>query len=188
MNIPKKVKEPRKPEPMKQTFPKEGPSMFSLLPWRTKQTELGFKLPPNPYGEFPVILNRMRQGFESLMHRLYEEMPFPNLGVPGTWPWGLDVVDEGEKIIVKAEAPGFEPDDFDVRVQNGNLILRAHKKTEKEEAGGLFWEEHGCYQLVALPPGIEPEKVEAQYHNGVLCICFPKTKEGKGKRIPIKGL
>jgi HSP20 family protein len=188
MNFPKKVKEPHKPEPMKQTFPKEGRSMFSLLPWRTKQSEMACKFPPSPYGEFPVILNRMRQGFEHMMNRLYEEMPFPTFGVPGTWPWGFDVVDEGNTIVVKAEAPGFEPEDFDVRVENNNLILRAHKEQKKEEGGGHFWGEHCCYQLVALPPGIEAEKVEAQYHNGVLCMTFPKTKEGKGKRVPIKGV
>jgi HSP20 family molecular chaperone IbpA len=37
-----------------------------------------------------------------------------------------------------------------------------------------------------LPPGINREKVEAKYHNGVLLVRLPKTPEGKGQRIPVQ--
>jgi len=39
---------------------------------------------------------------------------------------------------------------------------------------------------MALPPGIEKEKIEARYHSGVLSVTIPKTKEGRGKKIAVK--
>jgi HSP20 family molecular chaperone IbpA len=48
------------------------------------------------------------------------------------------------------------------------------------------WEKRECYEAVTLPPGIDPEKVNARYHNGVLTVAFLKTEEGKARRIPVK--
>jgi len=40
---------------------------------------------------------------------------------------------------------------------------------------------------VTVPPGIDKDKVEARYHNGVLTITLPKTPEAKGRRVAVKG-
>ncbi|MEX2307265.1 MAG: Hsp20/alpha crystallin family protein [Pirellulales bacterium] len=103
------------------------------------------------------------------------------------WNWGLEVEEEDESVVVRAEAPGFEADDFDVRVEDNRLVLRASKKVEtKDEKGKLReYREQECYDSVSLPAGIDKEKVDAKFHNGVLTVTLPKTADSKAKRIPV---
>ena len=96
--------------------------------------------------------------------------------------------DEDENIVVRAEAPGFEADDFDICVEDGRLIMRAAKKVETKDDKGKVQEtrEQECYESVSLPASIEKDKVDATYHNGVLTVKLPKTPAAKAKRIPVK--
>jgi HSP20 family protein len=139
-----------------------------------------------PLREFPFFLSRMRDEFDRLMDRL--SLQWPGLQEGDGWRWGVDVRDEDDAVIVEAEAPGFEPGDFDVQVSDNRLVLRASKKVETKDEKGKVQEyrEHKCYESVTLPTGIDKGKVEAKYHNGVLAINLPKTAEGKAKRITVK--
>ena len=48
------------------------------------------------------------------------------------------------------------------------------------------YREQECYESVALPAGIDNDKVEARYHSGVLTVTLPKTAEGKAMKITVK--
>ncbi len=139
-----------------------------------------------PVREFPFFLSRMRDEFDRLLDRLSHH--WPGLWGGDGWRWGLDVRDEDDAVVVQAEAPGFEAGDFDVQVSDNRLVLRASKKVETKDEKGQIREyrEQKCYESVTLPPGINRDKVEAGYHNGVLTVRLPKTPEGKGKHIPVK--
>jgi len=89
-------------------------------------------------------------------------------------------------VVVRAEAPGFEPGDFDVQVQDHRLTLRAVRKSETKKDEGREWSQRECYQSVTVPPGIDKDKVEVRYNNGVLMITLPKTPDAKGRRVPVK--
>ncbi len=114
--------------------------MKSLIPWRSKRKELtgraGQLFPYLPFGDFEFSLSRMREELDRYFDRLAKEfaafMPANGEG----WDWGLDVEDEDENIVVKAEAPGFDADDFDVRVEDSRLVLRASKKVETKDEKG----------------------------------------------------
>jgi HSP20 family protein len=141
-----------------------------------------------PFGNFPAILKRMRNDFDEIFSRFYGEMPLSVPETPTGWPWGLTVLDNPNEIVVKAEAPGFEAGDFDVQVRDNELILHAGKKIESKEEGKYHEvREQKCHQSVTLPAGINTEKVEAKYHNGVLTISLPKTEAGKGRKVAITG-
>jgi len=138
------------------------------------------------YREVPFFLRRMRDGSDRLFARISQGLP--SLWGGTGWGWGLDVQDEDDAIIVRAEAPGFEAGDSDVRVSDNQLVLRAAKKVETKGKEGKTREyrEQECYQSVTLPTGIDKDKVEAKYHNGVLTVTFPKTVEGKAHRVLVK--
>jgi HSP20 family protein len=139
-----------------------------------------------PFREFPFFLTRMRHEFDRLLDRLSRQ--WPSLGEGNGWRWSLDVRDEDDAMVVRAEAPGFEAGDFDLQVSDNRLVLRASKKVETtgEEGKTRAVREQQCYESVMLPPGINREKVEAKYHNGVLLVRLPKTPEGKGRRDPVQ--
>jgi HSP20 family protein len=163
--------------------------MKSLIPWRKKKSELakaGGELVP--FGDFTFSLSRMRDEFDRLFDRMAREFSSLAEFNGEGWRWGLEVEDQDDNVLVRAEAPGFEAGDFDVRVEDGRLVLRASKKVETKDEKGQVKEyrEQECYESVALPAGIDKDKVDARYHSGVLTVTLPKTAAGKAKKIAVK--
>jgi HSP20 family protein len=157
----------------------------SLLPWTRRSSEPTQSGLLSRLEDFPFQLSRMRAEFD----RLLEEMAtrWPSLLESNGWRWGLDVEDQDDAVVVRAEAPGFEPGDFDLEISGNRLILRASRKTEtKGKEGETEVRQQQCYQTVTLPEGIDQEKVEARYHNGVLTVTLPKTAAAKPKRIAVQ--
>ncbi len=141
-----------------------------------------------PYSRDPFHL------FRENMNRLFERFftgslaPYYEGGMEHDG-WGLDVREEEGAVVVRAEAPGFEPGDFDVQVRGDQLILSAtHKaETEEKERGYREWRRHELYRAVPLPAGVDREKVDAEYRHGVLTVKVPLTEQAKGKRVQVKG-
>jgi HSP20 family protein len=112
-------------------------------------------------------------------------------GLP-EWPalqqsrWGLDVDEQDDKIVVRAEAPGFEPDDFDIQIRDQRLTLCACQNSESSEEGGRQWQQQELYRSVTLPADVDAENVDAEYHNGILTLILPKTEQSKARRISVK--
>lgn len=162
--------------------------MFTLTPWKkTKAGMSGNGGALTPAKDFPHYLTRMRDEFDRLFERFAHDLPWAAEEGTG-WRWGLELKDEDNAYIVAAEAPGFEPGDFDIQVRGNQLILRAAHKTEKKTKEGKVEEytEQECYESMTLPPGIDENKIAAKYHSGVLTVTLPKTEAGKGKKVPVK--
>ncbi|MCM2370190.1 Hsp20/alpha crystallin family protein [Aporhodopirellula aestuarii] len=99
--------------------------------------------------------------------------------------WGCDVKDDDAEIVVRAEAPGFEPDEIDVQISGNRLVLQAEHQSHAED-GDKKTTRHGkLYRAVALPNGIDEEHVSANYRNGVLEVHLPKSDAVKPKRIAV---
>jgi len=141
-----------------------------------------------PFGDFTFSLSRMRDEFDRLFDRLAREFSAVTKFNGEGWRWGLEVEDTDDNVMVRAEAPGFDAGDFDVRVEDSRLILRASKKVETKDEKGKVQEsrEQSCYESVALPTGIDKDKVDAKYHNGVLTVTLAKIAASKAKRIAVK--
>jgi HSP20 family protein len=134
-----------------------------------------------------TALSRLRSEFD----RLFEDF-LGGLGglpaIPGMRDsgWDLDVDDQNDKIVVRAEAPGFEPDDFDIQVRGNQLVLSASENEESQEDGGRHWRHKELFQSITLPADVDSEHVDAKYRNGILTVTLPKTEEGKSRRIEVK--
>ena len=101
--------------------------------------------------------------------------------------WGVDLEEKDDALVVKAEAPGFEANDFDVQVEDHRLVLRATRKSETKDKKGTMVQQQEFYQSVTLPTDIDKDKVDATYHNGVLTVTMPKTAAAKGKKVAVQG-
>jgi len=158
--------------------------VLNLLPWRRrKQGERGDgnALPATP--EHPLA--RLRDEFNTLFDRLWAELPsrweglFEHGWLTG---WEFDLDDEGDKYVVRVEAPGFEPSDFDVRLSGDLLTIKAERR---EERRGHY--RYGSFRrMITVPHGVEADKVEAHYRNGILEVHLPKSEQERGKRIPVQ--
>jgi HSP20 family protein len=136
--------------------------------------------------DFPFILSRFRDEFDRMFERFFSGWPVRWSEREDGWRWGMEVQEQENAVVVRAEAPGFEAGDFDVQVQDGQLTLRASRKTETKKDGEEEWSQRECFESVTLPASIDKDKVEAKYHNGILTITMVKTPEGKGRRVPVK--
>lgn len=101
----------------------------------------------------------------------------------------LDMEETHDEVIVRAEIPGLDKDDFTVEISGRNLMIRGKKesRTEKEERGYLYRESRfGSFsRSILLPADTEPDKVIAECKNGILSIRLPKTETSNRKTIPV---
>lgn len=106
----------------------------------------------------------------------------------------LDVVEREDEICISAELPGMEDKDIDVRVGDATVTLRGEKKQEREEGekGGEYYlseRRYGAFErTVPIPEGIDHERIEASFRNGVLSVRLPKKPEARhaARKIEVK--
>src|SRR5262245_19763356 len=146
-------------------------------------------LPPALPAEHP--LRWLRDEMDALFDRFFGRWPAAGergCGLERFWDVG---VEEGDnEIVVRAEAPGFEPKDFYIHVSGNTLTMQAEHKEEEEkkEEGHLRWERrYGRFQRsIPLSTAVNADKVEARYHSGVLEVHLPRTEPRSQRRIEVK--
>lgn len=81
---------------------------------------------------------------------------------------------------ITVELPGVEEKDIHLSVEDGVVMLKGEKRTEREEKGETWFfseRQYGSFsRSFRLPPDAEGKKVDAQLKDGVLTITIPKTK------------
>jgi len=133
----------------------------------------------------------LERQMEDMFDRVFRGWPARRLDPDFVgWVPPLDMVDRKNEIVLRADLPGLDRKDIQVSVENGVLTLQGSRQQEKEE------KDDDCYAMerwagafsrsIALPQGVDPDRIEASFKNGVLEMRIPKTKETKGKKIDIK--
>jgi HSP20 family protein len=109
--------------------------------------------------------------------------------VGGAWAPAVDIYEQNGNIVLKAELPGIDPKDVDVRVENNILTLRGERKLEKEvkrESYHRVERSYGTFtRSFTLPSAIDTEKIKAEYKDGVLQMTLPAKEEARPKQISI---
>jgi HSP20 family protein len=102
----------------------------------------------------------------------------------------VDIHEEKDKLVVKAEFPGVEKDDVEITLDENTLRIEAEKKQEEVTEGTDYYacERHfGRYsRLISLPFPVDAEKASASLENGLLEISLPKAEEAKSKQIKLE--
>jgi HSP20 family protein len=104
----------------------------------------------------------------------------------------VDVFEDKNHLVIKAEVPGIEKGDLDVQISENVITISGEKKTEEKlEEKDYYYHERstGSFRRqIPLPEGTEGEKAKATFKDGVLEIKIPKSEEIKEKRksIPIQ--
>jgi HSP20 family protein len=105
------------------------------------------------------------------------------------WTPALDIYENKDNLVVKAELPGMKREDIEVSMHDGTLSISGERKNQgKYEEGDVYRSERffGRFQrTVSLPSAVAADKVKAQYTDGVLTVTLPKTEEAKPKYIDV---
>ena len=160
-------------------------AMRDLIPWGRQEST-------------SPALYRDEQGspFLSLrreMDRLFDDFfrsPVPGSRLGGSamaWP-SLEVSETDQEVRIAAELPGMNEKDVELTVKDGMLTLRGEKKSEHEDKErGWSERSYGRFERrIALPDGVEEDRCEATFRDGLLTVTVPKSEESRrSRRIPI---
>ncbi|MFY9555593.1 MAG: Hsp20/alpha crystallin family protein [Blastocatellia bacterium] len=107
-----------------------------------------------------------------------------------TWVPACDIYETDKEIVVKAEIPGLDKDDVFVSIENNMLTIRGERKFEdkvKRENYHRVERSYGEFlRSFTLPAFIEPNKILAEFKEGLLTIFLPKREDAKPKQIEVK--
>jgi HSP20 family protein len=105
------------------------------------------------------------------------------------WFPAIDVAEDKDNLVVKAELPGLKKEDIEIFLHEGFLTLSGERK---EEVKNHDAEVYRCerwtgrfHRTISLPFGVVADKIKATYNEGVLQVTLPKAEEAKPKQIPI---
>lgn len=157
-----------------------------LVPW-TKGQQLSTRREP-----FDSFLTLHRE-----MNRLFDDAfrGFGSLGRLGnplmegqfTWP-RLELSETDKAVTVSAELPGLSEKDIQVEIANGVLSIRGEKKADRSDESKFVSERYyGSFERQISLEGVEEDKAQADFKNGVLSVTLPKSEQSNRnvKRIAI---
>jgi len=109
----------------------------------------------------------------------------------GTTP-AVDITESDKAYEITADLPGMAEKDIEVKLANGGLIVKGQRQEEKEEKKKDYYLQERRYgsfeRCFRVPDGVDADKVEATFKNGVLTVTLPKTAEAQKaeKKIAVK--
>jgi HSP20 family protein len=144
-----------------------------LVPWESRLTR---------------HFDRLQDEMSTLFHRFFGEEP--KAWSNGGYTPLTNVAETETAFEVTAELPGVKAEDLHVELRDGSLVISGKKSEEKEEQDKTYhrverYSGEFC-RMIALPPTVDEERIEASFKDGVLKLTVPKTEAAKPKAISIK--
>ena len=137
---------------------------------------------------FRDLLTTQRE-FDRLFKEAFSPMSGETEVSTRSWAPPVDIYETEDAIVLKAELPGIDPKDVEVRVEDNTLYLKGERNYEKEVNEQNYHRIERSYGSFArsfsLPNSIDAEKVKAEYKDGMLTLTMPKREEAKPKTIKI---
>lgn len=148
-----------------------------------------------------VVEHDVAAPFHSLhreVNRLFDDLLRHHSSLPasteqrGPLMPSIDVSETEGEVRIRAELPGVSESDIDVSLDGDVLIIRGEKKFERKDEKENYHvveRSYGTFQrALRLPWAIDPEKVGADFNNGILTVTLPKDVEPEqSRKIPVQG-
>jgi len=139
----------------------------------------------NPFRELRTMQDQMNRMLDMAWNREFgEEMK------EGVWQPPVDIYEDEQSVVIKAEVPDVDQKDIEVRIENNTLTLKGERKHSSEIKKENYYRVEryfGQFQRsFSLPQSIDQDKVEATCEKGILTITLPKREEDKPKQISVE--
>lgn len=141
----------------------------------------------DPFRELRSLQDDMNRLFTSSLPRdlTREDM------ASGGWSPSVDIYENENEIILEAELPGMQREDFEVSIENNVITLKGKREFEKKEEGDNYHRVERAYgsftRSFSLPRTISAEETKADFKNGILKVSLPKREEARARRIEVSG-
>ncbi|HSQ04876.1 MAG TPA: Hsp20/alpha crystallin family protein [Burkholderiales bacterium] len=144
-----------------------------------------------------AVAQQLSQEMDRLFESFFYGLPHHARGESGlmrsVWAPELEICEEGNHIVVRADLPGLAKDDVKVDIKEGMLTIQGERREKREEGGeqqGYRRSERrygSFYRTIALPDYVDLEHAEAKMKDGVLEIRLPVSEQREARRIEIQG-
>lgn len=135
-------------------------------------------------------LERFQRDFDEMFVRVFGVGASSPSFLAGTSAPPLETYVEGDKMIIRADLPGIDPNDVEVTVTGSTLTLRASRQRRAGDKDREFMHREVSYggieRSLPLPAGVKPEDVKASYRNGVLELTVQMPREMAPRKVPIE--
>ena len=137
---------------------------------------------------------REMETFNNHFNRFFDESFLSNRWLTdksggSDWNPRVDVYEKEDAIILKAELPGMNKKDIDIDIEDRVLTLRGERSLDDEVTDESYYRRERVYgkfhRAFRLPADVEPEKIKADFKDGILNVNIPKPEEKKPKKISV---
>ena len=142
----------------------------------------------SPVKEMETRFHEMETRFEDFFSKPFSFLPswMPMMKMHGMeFSPSIDILTEGDNVVVKAELPGMKKEDIDVTLTHDTITISGEKKREKKIDKKDYHSIERSYgsfkRSFSLPSEVQTEKASAKFEHGLLEISIPKTEEAKTK-------
>ena len=123
------------------------------------------------------------------VNRLFSRVSGGDVAERQSWIPSVDVVETKDAITLKADLAGMDPNDINLEMEDNVLAISGERRFQEEVEEDKYYRierRYGSFsRSIALPQDVDPEKIEAEYENGVLTVSVPKVEAVKPKRISV---
>lgn len=141
-----------------------------------------------PFRDLLTTQDRFNRLFNDTFARAFGGDSGEDVGTRA-WTPAVDVLENDQNVVLKAELPGIDPKDVEIRIQDNTLTLKGERKFEKDVKEGSYQMVERSYgsfsRSFSLPAYINSENVTADYKDGLLTLTLPKREEAKPKVIKL---
>ena len=141
----------------------------------------------DPFRDLRMLQDEVNRLFSSNLSRSFGDEGIAR----GAWAPSVDIYENKDQIVLEAELPGMNREEFDLSIENNVLTLRGERHFEKRDESDNYHRVERSYgsftRSFTLPQTVSPENVTAEYKNGVLRVVLQKREEVKARRIEIAG-
>ena len=141
----------------------------------------------DPFRDLRMLQDEVNRLFSSNLSRSFGDEGIAR----GAWAPTVDIYENKDQIVLEAELPGMNREDFELTVENNVLTLRGDRRFEKRDESDNYHRVERSYgsfsRSFTLPQTVSPENVTAEYKNGVLRVVLQKREALKARRIEIAG-
>ena len=137
----------------------------------------------DPFRDLEALRENVNKLFQESMTTRREHAPVR------TWAPVVDVIEDDEKIIVRAELPGMKKEDIDIEMTGDTLTIRGERKIENEEKKDNYVRMERAYgkfqRSFTIGVPVKANEVKAGYKDGILEVTIPKAEEVKPKKVEV---
>jgi len=101
----------------------------------------------------------------------------------------INVFQQDDDILAIIELPGVDKDKLQVEAKENTIRISGTKASHYEHDASVHRREREFGQFdrtLSIPVQIDPDKIKAEYQNGMLAILLPRAESDKPRSIKIK--